>query len=100
MILLRHEIEAISIDDFDDMVIAVIQMRQLRVGYQDLEIHTPRWLLEKLRDAEAELKYRQRASKERRRDELKMLREGLKTRGEKAADADDELEKLEAELAG
>ena len=96
---MRREIEVLQIDDFHDLVIAVIQLRTIARGYADLELDQPTWFAEKLRDAEAELKHRTRASKERKVAELKMRQEHLKTRHEQREDVDEELKKLEEELA-
>lgn len=100
VILLRREIEVLQIDDFHDLVIAVIQLQVIAAGYARIELDQPKWFAEKLRDAEAELKHRTRAQKERKLEELKMRQEHLKTRHEQREDVDDELKRLEAELAG
>ena len=100
MILMRRDIEVLQIDDFHDLVIAVIQLRIIAAGYTRLELDQPQWFAEKLRDAEAELKHRTRAAKERKLEELKMRQEYLKTRHEQREDVDEEMKKLEAELAG
>ena len=99
MILMRREIEVLQIDDFHDLVITVIQLQNIAAGYTRLELDQPQWFAEKLRDAEAELKHRTRAQKERKLEELKMRQEHLKTRHEQREDVDEELKKLEAELA-
>jgi len=99
VILMRREIEVLQINDFDDLVMTVIQLRNIASGYEELELDQPQWFFEKLRDAEAELKHRTRAQKERKLAELKMRQEHLKTRHEQREDVDDELRKLEEELA-
>ena len=100
MILMRREIEVLQIDDFDDLIMTVISLQDIAAGYNRLELDQPQWFAEKLRDAEAELKHRTRAQKERKVAELRMRQEHLKTRHEQREDVDDELKKLEAELAG
>ncbi len=99
MILLKSEVLAISVDDFHDLVMAVIQLRVVSDGYSDLGIDEPQWLVEKIRDAESELKHRRRDAKERKLIELRMKREGLKSRDEKRGDTEEEIRKLEEELA-
>lgn len=99
MILLKSEVLAISVDDFHDLVMAVIQLRVVSDGYSDLGIDEPQWLVEKIRDAESELKHRRRDAKERQLIELRMKREGLKSRDEKRGDTEEEIRKLEQELA-
>ncbi len=99
MILLKSEVLAISVDDLHDLVLAVIQMRNLHEGYNELDIDEPQWLVEKLRDAESELKHRRLDAKERKLIELRMKREGLKSRDEKRGDTEEEIRKLEEELA-
>jgi len=97
---MRREIEVLQIDDFHDLVITVIQLQNIAAGYARLELDQPTWFAEKLRDAEAELKHRTRAAKERKLEELRMRQEHLKTRHEQRADVNEELKNLEAELAG
>lgn len=99
MIVLKAEVLALNIDDFHDLVMAVIQLRIITDGYQELGIDEPKWLAEKVRDAEAELKYRRRSAKERQLEEAKMRRETLKTSGEKRDDTDEEIRRLQEELA-
>ncbi len=97
---MRREIEVLQIDDFDNLVITVIQLRNIAVGYEELELEQPKWFAEKLRDAEAELKHRARAQKERKLSELQMRQEHLKTRSEQREDVDEEIRKLQTELTG
>ncbi len=99
MILLKSEMLAISVDDFHDLVLAVIQLRVVSDGYEDLGIDRPQWLVEKLRDAESDLKHRRRNAKERQLIELRMKRDGLKSLDEKRGDTEEEIRKLEEELA-
>ena len=99
MFSLRSEIVLKDFDDFDDLVIAVVSLEQLAAGYASKDIEVPEWLSEKIRDGNAELDYRRRAHKERKLAELKMKREHLKTRTEQRSETDDEIRKLEEELA-
>ena len=99
MHLLRRDIEYKDFDDFDDLVITVLALENIREGYKRKDLDVPQWLTEKITAGNAELSYRTRARKERRLEELKLEEHSLKTRKERRDEVSEERRKLEEELA-
>ena len=93
----KRDIEARDFG-FHDLVAFVIELRLMKQGYEDLGVGLPKWLSERVVDAERELKHQRHAYKERQLVELKTRREGLLTATEKRTKLDAEIAALEAEV--
>lgn len=87
--------------DFDDLVLFVIQLKQVRDEYVNnfRTIPVPEWLEPRWREVEAELNLRVRAERERQLRSLKAQREILLPREEKRTQVEQEIARLEQELA-
>jgi len=94
----RRQVEALDFDDLDDLVMGLIELRNIKRGYGELGLDAPDWLQNKLREGEVELNYRLRDAKERKLAKLKLQKERLKTPDQKRSDVDAEIAKLESEL--
>ena len=94
----RFEIEIREVDNFDDLVIFLIDIENIAAGYDRLNIERPKWLTEKLQQTQLEVQVRQRARKERQLTELRMQRETLRTPDEKRKALDEQIAKLQAEI--
>lgn len=98
MLTRKRDIQVRDFDDFDDLVMAVIEVELIKEGYTKLGLDAPEWLAQKLEEGKAELASRTRVQKQRKLAELKIRREGLATPDEKRSKIDAEIERLSKEL--
>ena len=84
----------------DVLMVAKCQLTDMLTMYESYNYAAPEWAITKLEAVNAEIDVKIRAEKLRKLRNLKNLRETLKTKTERRAEADTEIEALEADLAG
>jgi ABC-type phosphate transport system auxiliary subunit len=84
--------------DMDELILNQAMLRLVNQGYEEAGIETPEYILDRLAAISREITERNRAELQKRLRTLKLKREGLKTREEKAKDMEAEIAELESKL--
>lgn len=95
------EIRKMSIEsiDLDEAVSALALLKATRAEYDAQTLPVPEWVDERLTELQAELKSRRRDYLSAALKRAKMKRDALKSRDERARDAEAEVQALEKALA-
>ncbi len=85
--------------DTEELGLYVAQLASVEAGYKASGQEVPAWFANAQKEGQTILALRQRDEKQRKLANLKARQSSLKTREEKRADVDAEIEALEKELA-
>ena len=98
IMVLLAETEAETVGSVEELFLAKAQLKTIDTGYQDLNLETPEWVIDKINEVEREITSRVSAELKRRLKVAMARRSQLRTADEKRKDLDTEIAALQNQL--